>query len=168
MHQPTLRLSFQVLQNNEIPCGTSVNSFPQNERLVTLRSTIYTHYQIHINKIKQKEKKGKNIKAIWVEGNPFENDHEDYFKFLLENFPQIELINRKFTLNSTDWIVKYLPTYQMPLKPLDYYPIYHSHLKFFLSFRSFVYFFVYFKRSCICLYSKILVYLFYRISFYVI
>ena len=54
------------------------------------------------------KEKGKNIKAVWLTGNPFEEINENYEEDLTENFRGLEIINRKFTKNATKWSIDYL------------------------------------------------------------
>jgi hypothetical protein len=49
-----------------------------------------------------------NIKAIWLNGNPFEEENEDYELKLIEQFPNLELVNRKFTPNAGKWSIEFL------------------------------------------------------------
>ena len=51
------------------------------------------------------------IKAIWLEGNPFEDEIEDYEQILIKDYKNLEIINRKLTPNSTIWAVAYLKSH---------------------------------------------------------
>jgi len=51
-----------------------------------------------------------HLKAIWMRTNPFEDseDNVDYVQILSKEFKNLELINSKLTINSSDWILNYL------------------------------------------------------------
>lgn len=51
---------------------------------------------------------GDQIKALWLQGNPFEDENEGYEKILEDMFPHLELINTKFTKNAKSWSVEFI------------------------------------------------------------
>ena len=52
--------------------------------------------------------KGSKLKAIWLEGNNFEEQTEGYENILQEMFESLQLINRKFTKNASSWALKFI------------------------------------------------------------
>jgi hypothetical protein len=64
---------------------------------------------------------GDQIKAIWLQGNPFEDDNEGYEKILEDMFPNLELINTKFTKNAKSWSVEFINKRNIKKKNLEKY-----------------------------------------------
>jgi hypothetical protein len=49
-----------------------------------------------------------HIKAVWLEGNPFEDELENYQDLLTEKYTNLEIINRKLTVHASSWAIHYL------------------------------------------------------------
>ena len=50
----------------------------------------------------------KQIKALWCSGNTFCEVNEGYENDFEKKFPNLEIINRKFTSNSTEWSLEFI------------------------------------------------------------
>ncbi|CAD8093778.1 unnamed protein product [Paramecium sonneborni] len=50
----------------------------------------------------------KQIKAIWLNGNPVAENKEELLISIEENCPQVELVDLSFTSNATEWVIRYV------------------------------------------------------------
>lgn len=90
----------------DITDDTFESSVKVNENTITLSldgnkiENIYLIYELL--------DKYKNIKALWISDNPFCDVNENYEQHIYETYPNIEILNRKFTPNAGEWAIKYL------------------------------------------------------------
>lgn len=86
------------------------------------------------------------LKALWLESNPFEITHDSYTEEILLEFDNIELLNRKLTKNSSIWSLEYLYSayslesnfnnrYKNKFDNLVYNKI-HANKRFFMDFNG--------------------------------
>lgn len=52
--------------------------------------------------------KNKNLKGFWCRGNTFCDVNEGYENQFEEKFPNLEILNRKLTKNSTEWALEFI------------------------------------------------------------
>ena len=60
----------------------------------------------NILSIEELLEKNKGIKALWCSDNPFCDANEGYENEFEKKFPNLEIINRKLTENSTEWAIR--------------------------------------------------------------
>jgi hypothetical protein len=112
-----------VIENPNLSIGNFFENFFKD--FFKLEETIYYGLSMENNKIKNmsvlKEFLNKlnsfseslcnkkfELKALWLESNPFELIDESYAEELLFEFDNIELLNRKLNKNSSLWSLEYL------------------------------------------------------------
>lgn len=49
----------------------------------------------------------KNLKVLWMNGNPVCEDFDNFRKWIEENYPEIEILNSQFTANLKEWGLKF-------------------------------------------------------------
>lgn len=52
--------------------------------------------------------KYKNLKGIWIRDNPFCEVNEKYEEYIIEHYPNIEILNRKLTPHAGKWGINFL------------------------------------------------------------
>lgn len=110
----------QEFENMEIKDPASVDI---NEECVTL--SFYSNQIENLEDIRNILNKHKKLKALWLNDNPIEHN-EDLLATVEKDFPNIEILNSKFTSNASEWAFKFatfsgnfhflLP----PIKPIAY------------------------------------------------
>ena len=70
----------------------------------------------------------KQIKALWCSGNTFCEVNEGYENDFENKFPNLEIINRKFTSNSTEWSLEFILNYSSSINNINkiYYDEYDN------------------------------------------
>ena len=58
--------------------------------------------------IEEMLEKNKNIKGFWCSGNTFCDVNEGYENEFEKKFPNLEILNRKLTINSTEWALEFI------------------------------------------------------------
>lgn len=96
--------------------------------------------------ISQNLSKAYELKALWIESNPFEVTDEAYEEELIMEFDNIELLNRKLNKNSSSWAFEYVySNYSLESKfnnryknKLDnaIYNSIHANKRFFMDFNG--------------------------------